>query len=166
LSEGLDWGPPPQGLARAVVEFVLDVLEVFGGVDGEVRALGDVVPEQPIVFSLVPRCHGECGSQKYTLIPVAAVISRWPAISLPWSHVSERRSSAGSSPMTCRTPSRVAWAVWRMGRCTRSTYRLGGPTRGAIAARVGAPGGAPRRVELSWSSPDARQSLPKKIGTT
>jgi len=28
----------------------------------------------PFVFSLVPRCHGECGSQKYTFISKAVLI--------------------------------------------------------------------------------------------
>jgi len=43
--------------------------------------------KSPLVFSFVPRCHGLPASQKYTWAPVAAVVSRSRAISLPWSQV-------------------------------------------------------------------------------
>jgi len=33
----------------------------------EVGAFGKVLPQQPVVFSFVPRCHGLCGSQKVDL---------------------------------------------------------------------------------------------------
>ena len=44
---------------------------------------GKYCRRRPLPFSLVPRCQGECGSQKYTARPVAAVIWSWLAISLP-----------------------------------------------------------------------------------
>ncbi len=50
---------------------------------------------RPLVFSLVPRCHGLRGSQKNTGTPLATVNCECAAISLPWSQVNERRSCAG-----------------------------------------------------------------------
>ena len=50
----------------------------------------------PLVFSLVPRCHGLCGSQKYTGRPVSIRSCACWAISAPWSQVSDRRSCSGS----------------------------------------------------------------------
>ena len=35
--------------------------------------LGRYWRSSPLVFSLLPRCHGECGSQKYTWMPVCSV---------------------------------------------------------------------------------------------
>ena len=55
-----------EALARAVVEFVGDGVEVRFGDRGEVGALGEVLPEQTLVFSLEPRCRGACRSQKNT----------------------------------------------------------------------------------------------------
>ena len=48
------------------------------------------------MFSLLPRCHGEWGSQKYTGTPVATVNCLCRAISHPWSQVSEPRRCAGN----------------------------------------------------------------------
>jgi hypothetical protein len=48
-----------------------------------------------LVFSLVPRCHGECGSQKYTSIPVETEKSACRAISFPWSQVTDLRMNSG-----------------------------------------------------------------------
>src|SRR5438105_15856914 len=42
---------------------------------------------RPLVFSLELRCHGRCGSQKYTSMLVANVNRRWSASSLPRSQV-------------------------------------------------------------------------------
>jgi hypothetical protein len=47
------------------------------------------------VFSLVPRCHGLCGSQKYTFTLVATVNFLWPAISNP-------RFPGQRAPQVCR----------------------------------------------------------------
>src|ERR1700686_1443926 len=52
---------------------------------------------RPLVFSLEPRCHGLCGSQKYTSILVASVNRRLSASSLPRSQVRDLYSSVGSS---------------------------------------------------------------------
>ena len=50
----------------------------------------------PFVFSLEPRCHGLCGSQKYTSMSVARVNRLWSDISEPRSQVSDLYSSSGS----------------------------------------------------------------------
>ena len=70
------------------------------------------------MFSLVPRCHGLRGSQKYTGTPLAMVNRAWCAISLPWSHVSERRSCSGSSVILAASASTTTLAVWLFGRPT------------------------------------------------
>ena len=50
---------------------------------------------RPFVFSLVPRCQGAIGSQKYTLQLSAEDSTRCPANSLPWSTVNDLRRFAG-----------------------------------------------------------------------
>lgn len=57
--------------------------------------LGTYWRRSRLVFSLLPRCQGDCGSQKQTLIFVAMVNAICPAISDPRSHVSDRCSSLG-----------------------------------------------------------------------
>ena len=59
--------------------------------------LGMYWRNSPFVFSLVPRCQGECGSQKYTSRPSSEAILRCWASSLPWSQVSDRRKEWGTS---------------------------------------------------------------------
>jgi hypothetical protein len=39
-------------------------MEVLAAADGQVGALGKYWRSRPLVFSLLPRCQGECGSQK------------------------------------------------------------------------------------------------------
>jgi integrase len=63
LVESFGWGFPAECLAGAGIEGGCDGGQVAGGVAAEVSALGEVLAEQA-VFSLVPRCHGECGSAK------------------------------------------------------------------------------------------------------
>ena len=46
--------------------------------------LGMYWRRSPFVFSFVPRCQGECGSQKYTSRPSCEPILRCWASSLPW----------------------------------------------------------------------------------
>lgn len=50
-------------------------------------AFGKNWRSKPLVFSFVPRCHGEYGSQKYTFIPVASASFLCAANSLPLSTV-------------------------------------------------------------------------------
>ena len=50
----------------------------------------------PSVFSLLPRCHGDRGAQKYTCTLVARVNALCSASSAPRSPVSERFSYSGS----------------------------------------------------------------------
>jgi hypothetical protein len=49
-----------------------------------------------LVFSFVPRCHGECGSHRKTSMSVAKVNVLCPVISVQRSQVRERYSSFGS----------------------------------------------------------------------
>ena len=58
--------------------------------------LGMYWHRSPFVFSLVPRCQGECGSQKYTSRPSCEPILRCWASSLPWSQVSDNRKESGN----------------------------------------------------------------------
>jgi len=75
--------------------------------------LGKYWRSSPLVFSLVGRCQGECGSQKNTGMPSASAI--WPcsAISFPWSQVSDRRNWAGRGFRAATSASRNVSAVCR-----------------------------------------------------
>lgn len=57
--------------------------------------LGMYWRSNPFVFSFVPRCQGECGSQNYTSRPNSDAILRCWASSLPWSQVSDKRKESG-----------------------------------------------------------------------
>ena len=57
-------GAPAEGLAGSAVERGGDGLDVLGGPAGQVGALGEVLAQQALVFSFVPRCQGLCGSAK------------------------------------------------------------------------------------------------------
>lgn len=83
------------------------------------------------MFSLVPRCQGECASQKYTGMAVAALIRVCWAISLPWSQVSDRRRCAGRWPIAVVTASATASAVCAPGRWSRMVCRVVRSTRGS-----------------------------------
>ncbi len=52
--------------------------------------------KSPLVFSLVARCHGLCGSAKKTGMPVSTLNAACADSSLPRSQVSDRRSCSGS----------------------------------------------------------------------
>src|SRR5690606_32278039 len=56
---------------------------------------------RPLVFSLVPRCHGLCGSAKNTLTPEATENWACADSSLPRSQVNDRRSCAGNVVIVC-----------------------------------------------------------------
>lgn len=62
--EDLGGSLPVEDLAGSAVEGGLDGQEVLQGPAGQVRALRKGWRSRPLVFSLVPRCHGECGSAK------------------------------------------------------------------------------------------------------
>jgi hypothetical protein len=86
-------------------------------VDGEIGALGEVLTQQALtVFSLLPRCQGLRGSQKWTGKPASTVSFRCWAISEPWSQVKERRNSRGSVVMVDAIASQTALAPWSWGR--------------------------------------------------
>ena len=57
-------GDPAERLAWPGVEFGGDLEQPLGRVHGQVGALGEVLAQEPLVFSLLPRCQGLCGSQK------------------------------------------------------------------------------------------------------
>jgi hypothetical protein len=63
-SDLLDRLGEAEALAGPVVEFGGDPVQVGGAVEGEVGAVGEVLAQSPLVFSLVARCQGACGSQK------------------------------------------------------------------------------------------------------
>ena len=70
--------------------------------------LGSHRRSMPLVCSLVARCQGERGSQKYTVRPVSVSTEHQLAISRPWSQVSVFRKCWG----TREKASQIAWAVW------------------------------------------------------
>ena len=72
-----------QGLARPAIDFVCNRVELLLAVAREIGALKQVLAHRPFVFSLLPRCHGLCGSQKYTATPVRSVSLACIAISRP-----------------------------------------------------------------------------------
>jgi hypothetical protein len=84
--------------------------------------LGKYCRSSPLVFSLLPRCQGLCGSQKYTFTFVATVKLLCWAISSPRSQVNERRSEAGSF-RTCRLSAATTAAVSLLGTLINATKR-------------------------------------------
>ncbi len=52
------------GLSRTMVELMGEGVQVGLAERAEGRALGEVLPQQPVVFSSVPRCHGLRGLQR------------------------------------------------------------------------------------------------------
>src|SRR5215813_9707562 len=85
--------------------------------------LGKYCRSKPLVFSLLPRCQGLRGSQKYTCTLVATVKFLWSAISLPRSQVKERRSSCGSL-RTCLPSAATTLAVSLLGTLRSITKRV------------------------------------------
>jgi hypothetical protein len=63
--------------------FRYDLVEFRSGVTRQVGSLGRCCRSGPLVFSLLPRCHGECGSQKNAGKFVATVNAAWSTISMP-----------------------------------------------------------------------------------
>jgi hypothetical protein len=58
--QGRRLGTPTRGLSWAIVEFVLDLGEAFGGVDAG-SFVGKMSRNNPLEFSLVSRRDGERG---------------------------------------------------------------------------------------------------------
>ena len=91
-----------------------DRVKVVLIIAGQVGSFGEVLAEQALVFSFVPRCQGEWGSQKNTGMPVSVVNFACWAISRPWSQVRERFSSVGttqpSSPSSWSSPLSRSWS--------------------------------------------------------
>ena len=53
-----------------------------------------------LVFSFVPRCQGECGSQKNSFVSNAIWMRSYSASSVPRSQVIDRRKCSGSVDAT------------------------------------------------------------------
>jgi len=64
VGECIGWGGVVECLPGAGVEFVGDGVQVRLGVAGAVVSLGKYWRSRPLVFSLLPRGQGLCGSQK------------------------------------------------------------------------------------------------------
>ena len=92
----------------------------------------------PLVFSLLPRCQGECGSAKYTLRPVRRSIRAWWNSSLPWSQVSvaELPPASGGTGDECVPDGLRGMTV---GSGTRTVNRSLRSTRVAMAERCPEP---------------------------
>jgi hypothetical protein len=60
-----------EALAGAVVEFVGDGASCAWLMAAKSVPLGKYGRSRPLVFSLEPRCHGACGSQKKTSMPAS-----------------------------------------------------------------------------------------------
>jgi hypothetical protein len=74
--------------------------ELFVGEVGETRAVGVVLADEPVGVFVVPRCHGLLGSQNYAAMSASKRSWAYSAISLPRSHLGERRRCSGSCGST------------------------------------------------------------------
>ena len=64
-------------MSRAFVELLGDGVEVGLGEGAEAGPAGQVLAQQAVdVFSLLPRCQGDLGSQKQACTPVW-MVNRW-----------------------------------------------------------------------------------------
>jgi hypothetical protein len=64
LLEDFDCLLPTQRLTWSSIQFCRYSIKFFLGMQGQIGAFRKYCRSSPFVFSLVPRCHGECGSQK------------------------------------------------------------------------------------------------------
>ncbi len=120
---------------------------------GKVGAAGRQCRRSPFLFSFVPRCWGECGSQKYTATSVAALELTCAAISLPLPHVTGQCRCAGSPTIFYATACRTVCAEWSVGRGASCVNRV---VRSTIAATWDFP---PRpRIRLPSQRPKIARS--------
>ena len=54
-----------EAFARSGVQLIGDRIQLFLAVDRQVRTFGQIRRIRPLMFSLLPRCQGLCGSQKW-----------------------------------------------------------------------------------------------------
>ena len=100
---------------------------------------------RPLVCSLVGRCQGERGSQKYTSMPRAASMSAQRAVSRPWSQAGVLRRCAGwraSAAAAAAARVVVARQVDRLGahpQARLGEVRAGGVGRPAHVEPLGDP---------------------------
>lgn len=105
------------------------------------------------MFSLLPRCHGECGSAKVIATPVAALTSAWSAISVPRSQVNDVRSATGNAASAAVSAVLVTLAVCAAGRCTSRVKPVLRSTSVAIADRLARPViRSPSQCPIVWQS--------------
>ena len=95
-----------------MVEFRSDAYQLVLGERGQIGVAVRYRRSSRVVFSLVPRCHGRCGSQKNTGSASAAAIAECCAISPPRTQATTprpggnrpRRSSPRQPPRRPRRP--------------------------------------------------------------
>ena len=117
--------------------------------------LGKYCRSSPLVFSLVPRCQGLCGSQKYTCRPVSI---------LSWRAGPSRRPGPRSASGAAARAARRARRRSRRGRPRRRAPVTGGPflTLGRVAAGIGGRcSSIVKRLVRSTSVPIAERSMPE-----
>ena len=100
--------------------------------------LGSHLRSIPLVCSLVGRCQGERGSQKYTGALIPAWIFCQSAISRPWSQVRDCTRWGGARSRASVT-ARVTVAAVLSATAARRVYRLDRSTRVMTAERLWAP---------------------------
>jgi hypothetical protein len=97
--QDLDGSLPLEAPPGTVVDLVGDDLELGGGVQREVSALGQVLTKQPVGVLVGAALPGRAASQKKTGTPVESVKRRWRVISMPRSQVTDLWRAAGIGPM-------------------------------------------------------------------
>lgn len=94
------------------------------GVGPEVGPLREVLAEQSVDILVRPALPWALRVAEVDgATPVSTLTRACWAISLPWSHVIERRSSAGSSVILAARASATTSAVWPFGSATSITNR-------------------------------------------
>ena len=95
VSESFGGCLPVEGLSWAAVEFVSDRSRRAALWRLRSVPLGKYWRSSPLVFSLVPRCHGDGGIAEVDVDAGVELNWAWRAISLPWSQVIERTQRGG-----------------------------------------------------------------------
>src|SRR6201989_451626 len=105
--------------------------------------LGKYWRSSPLVFSLLPRCQGACGSQKKISQSASTAICACARISQPWSQASDRRSASGSPAITGVSASATAAASRPAGSGTSIVNRVARSTSVPPAVSPAAPPSRP-----------------------
>ena len=99
--ECLDWGAVAEALPRRGVEVPGKVVDVGIGVVRAGGLAGRSRRSRPFAFSIEPRCHGLCGSQKEASRPMASVTASCRAKSPPLSWGDGAARSSRQSARFC-----------------------------------------------------------------